>query len=1330
MKDKSTVPDNPGFDSILAALIEADEQAKDQPVDIAKWTDKYPQHAAQIRSYFGNRGKLEEVLGPRAAVDAEAPTIGIDSQPDESTRRIRYFGDYELLNEIARGGMGVVFKARQVSLNRVVAVKMILAGNLAGPNDVQRFHAEAEAAANLDHPHIVPIYEVGEHEGQHYFSMKLIEGKSLSLAKDSRPKTETPKEKQRWAGSLVAQVARAVHHAHQRGILHRDLKPGNILIDHNGEPHVTDFGLAKKVEGGSDLTNTGAIVGTPAYMAPEQARSEKGLSTAVDVYSLGAILYELLIGRPPFKADSPLDTILEVMEKEPARPSSIVQSVDRDLETITLKCLEKEPGRRFGSAEALAEELERWQRGEPITIRPVGQWERGWRWCRRNRALAASLLGIAAILLVATTVAITLALWAFENEDNAINKTNEAVAQKQRADDQAKVAIKERNAAEHLLATQANIEGFRLLKAGEYFSGMLWLSEPFIRAQNQPDIMHTTRLRLAAYRTFANPGVRLQNIIGHERAVNLAGFCNNSNHVFSIERFSRLNIWDLSSEKSLPVSDKIETGLDRFFSRRMTKFAITSRFTGDNTIQVFDVYNGNPLTDKMQHNQRILRALFSPDDRFLVTTSTDKIVRIWSIQKETKLFLQYHHSAEIAHIVFSHDSRFLATVSEQGAVQLWDVLQGKQKLASMQILAVDAAFSPDARCLSLATFDQVSRNWEVACYDVLSEQLAFAKFATNRFGISGIVYSPDGMHILTTSNDSKARLWDASNGKLLTEFSANDSFIMGKFSPDDITTTVIFSPDGRWVIASCSDNSVRIWNALTGKLATAPLKHNGTISHVAFESKGTRIITASEDGTVRVWAMTSNQQPFTSLPHEDRVQYVTFSPDGKKVLTASEDKTARLWDSSTGKTQMPYLQHDTAVHYAAFSNDGKKLVTACGDFTARIWDATSCQPLTRPLHHVTGVKGFDRLSASLSNDGRRLITTSGSYSNVVIWDTSSGQIVTKSISPDRPTIQKDRYAPVGTKPAYPREEEERRIKNIAQLSDQTDVRYAEFSQDGMMILTASENKHARVWDALSGKPISPPLMHEHRANQAQFSPDSRYVVTVENNNAQAWDARSGERLAPTMNHDDDVSQLCFSPDSSSLATVSMVSARVWDLKTGKPITPSMRHNDSVRNVSFSRDGRFVATSSADASARVWESSTGQPVTPPLLHESFVNHVMFHPLTNKIVTASWDRSARIWELTFDERAEKDLIQFARVYASSKIDETGSLQSLNPKTELIPWFQELKAKYPADFSVTPEQARRWRLQQIRECCKESNLPAALFHQNWLLAEAVLEATKAKQ
>lgn len=305
------------------------------------------------------------------------------------------FGDYELLEEIARGGMGVVYKARQTKLNRIVALKMILAGQLAGKDDVQRFHAEAEAAANLDHPGIVPIYEVGEHEGQHYFSMGFVDGQSLADKLHAGPLPS------REAAKLTKKVAEAIEYAHQRGVVHRDLKPANVLLDSSGEPRVTDFGLAKRIDDDSGLTKTGDILGTPAYMSPEQASGRiHEVTHSADVYALGAILYALLTGRAPFEATSPIDTLLQVLESEATLPTAINRRTPRPLELICMKCLEKSPAARYSTADELCQDLDRFLHDEPIEARPTDIWQRLRRWSRRQPALVAHLIGLTMILIL------------------------------------------------------------------------------------------------------------------------------------------------------------------------------------------------------------------------------------------------------------------------------------------------------------------------------------------------------------------------------------------------------------------------------------------------------------------------------------------------------------------------------------------------------------------------------------------------------------------------------------------------------------------------------------------------------------------------------------------------------------------------------------------------------------------------------------------------------------------------------------------------------------------------------------------------------------------
>ncbi len=370
----------------------------------------------------GLRRQVDFHLAVERAMQTESlevkPDDGQEMQPGAApTRLAGAFGDFELLKELGGGAMGVVYRAKQLSVNRVVALKMIRSGTFANPSEVRRFRQEVEAVVALDHPRILPIYEVGAIGGQHYYTMRLAEGGSLAsrMGEFKAPAVGTLAEaraRQRSAAVLMGALARGVHHAHQRGILHRDLKPGNILLDENGEGYVADFGLARRIGVASSLTETGQVVGSPSYMAPEQARGEKDVTTQADVWGLGAILYELLSGRPPFVGATVLETLHLVQDCKLTRPTSLCGALDRDLETICLKCLERQPARRYESAAALAEELERWLRGEPILARPVGPAGRLRRWAGRNPTLAilssVTLVLALVMLLGSATAAILL----------------------------------------------------------------------------------------------------------------------------------------------------------------------------------------------------------------------------------------------------------------------------------------------------------------------------------------------------------------------------------------------------------------------------------------------------------------------------------------------------------------------------------------------------------------------------------------------------------------------------------------------------------------------------------------------------------------------------------------------------------------------------------------------------------------------------------------------------------------------------------------------------------------------------------------------------------
>jgi serine/threonine-protein kinase len=453
------------LDEVITAYLKALEAGQAPARD--GLLDRYPDLADDLRVFFADQEVVDRLTTPLQRIalavrirEAAAETTSGDEYggaAQSGERPAPSFGDYELLGEVGRGGMGVVYKCRQKSLGRLVALKLIRPGAVAGEADSRRFRNEAETVAQLDHPNIVPVHEVGEQpDGLLYFSMKLIEGGSLAA--------QLPRfrDDPRAAAGLVAKVARAVHHAHQRGVLHRDLKPANILLDVYREPHVTDFGLAKRLEGpGPEVTQSGAVVGTPAYMAPEQASGRKGaVTTAADVYGLGSVLYALLTGRAPFQAESTLDILAQVREREPATPRRDNAKVDRDLETVCLKCLQKEPAQRYVSAEEVADDLERWLRREPIRARPVGSTARLWRWCRRNPLVAGLTATLVAVLTAAVIVLGFSSALIVQKRDEAeanLLQARQAIASEQRA------AKREREQAQQARLQKSEVDRQRLL---------------------------------------------------------------------------------------------------------------------------------------------------------------------------------------------------------------------------------------------------------------------------------------------------------------------------------------------------------------------------------------------------------------------------------------------------------------------------------------------------------------------------------------------------------------------------------------------------------------------------------------------------------------------------------------------------------------------------------------------------------------------------------------------------------------------------------------------------------------------------------------------------
>jgi WD40 repeat protein len=701
---------------------------------------------------------------PDATLSRSAASHGPAPEPPAAS--VPAVPGYELLGELGRGGMGVVYQARQVGLDRVVALKVVLAGGHAGPADRARFRTEAEAIARLQHPGIVQVYEVGEHGGLPYLALEFCPGGSLAQRLAGSPLPP------RDAARLVEALARAVQAAHDRSVVHRDLKPQNVLLAADGTPKVADFGLAKKLDAAEGQTRTGAVLGTPSYMAPEQAGGVGPIGPPTDVYALGAILYECLTGRPPFKAATAVETIEQVRTREPVPPTRLQPGTPRDLETVCLKCLQKAPGRRYPSAEALAEELRRYLDGRPILARPVSALERMAKWARRRPAVAG--LSAALVLGTAASLAVMTGLYiqsegrrtATDAANSELAGANERLTRKEadliteRDSTRREKAIADENqrATQRALETADVDAGLRLADQGDLFGALLWFAKPLQEDYGPVQSPEMHRDRLSAYWRSPNRPT-LQAVIAHQGQVRSASFSPDGRRI-------------LTAFVVVPTYD---------VSRRILT-------TGVMPARVWDAESGKPLSPPLQHPSYGARsASFSPDGRRVVTAGDDGTARVWDAESGRPISAPLTHRRWNWSIWFSPDGRrYVGGGPARNTAQVCDAetdLPLSPPLPHQGSIA-SASFSPDGRRVVTGSDDKTARVWDAESGQPLSPPLP------HQGGVVSASFSPDGRRILTASWDKTARVWDAESGQPLTPQLAHQG--EGKFAS--------FSPDGRRVV--------------------------------------------------------------------------------------------------------------------------------------------------------------------------------------------------------------------------------------------------------------------------------------------------------------------------------------------------------------------------------------------------------------------------------------------------------------------------------------------------------------------------------------------------
>jgi WD40 repeat protein/serine/threonine protein kinase len=1300
--------------------------------DIEAYAGGHPALAGRIRELFPALLMLEGLAAGATApaVGGPPPPAGPGPNPGQS------FGPYRIVREVGRGGMGIVYEATHLALTKRVALKVLPVCSPGAASRLERFLREARTAAALHHTNIVPVFDVGQVDTTPYYAMQYIEGAGLDRVlrklrraeagapnapthvaqtapytpsgdgpadEDGADETgdgpdpaanvpEAPAEFFRWVGGLGVQAADGLHHAHQRGIIHRDVKPSNLLLDGAGVLWITDFGLARRAEDVA-LTREGVLLGTPRYMSPEQAEAAKRpIDHRTDVYSLGATLYELVTRRPAFNGRTPQEVVGQIIGREPLAPRRLDPRVPRDLETVILKAMAKRPGDRYQTADDLADDLRRWLRLEPVRARRLGPLGRTWRWCRRNPAVAALTAAVAALLVAVAVGSAAVALHldqlaerertVAENERDARQAADEArddaVNARQAADRARDDAVaaqgREEEQRHHAEEEAAEKERARRRAEGLYLS-----SRSASLLPNNPDLAlllaiegarrHVSPLTNHALLAALDGAAESRTLVGHPYEVHTARFSPDGKRVLTTTGRGDMTarIWDAETGKELLVLKAPRAIQSAVFSPD-GKLVLTGAYL-DATPRVWDAATGHEIANLKGNLSQAQPGAFSPDGRRVVTPAENNTARVSDAATGKEAFVLQGHTAPVRLASFSPDGRRVLTVSSDQTVRVWDTesgavtrldwLVGKHQLAARsgngELLPAEvksAEFSPDGGRVLTTDSDYVGRVWDA----VTGKELV-----TLRYGVDNARFSPDGKRVIVWSHGAQfayVQVRDATTG-------AETARLTGHL---DGIVSAEFSADGKRVATASYDRTVRLWD-VTGRELAVLRGHQGRVNHACFSPDGRRVASASDDHTARVWGARGGKERAT-LTERGEAQFLAASPDGKwvvlpttrfaaglwdaaggqapvrlpqavsspvispdgKLLMDVGGNAVRLWDAATGEERATLRGHTDRARSARFSPDGKQVVTASDDRTARTWDAATGRPLLTLTGHAERVA-----SAVFSPDGKRVLTA-GEDRTARVWDAATGKELLV-LRGHKDMLRSAAFGLDGRRVVTVAADHTGRAwdaetgKELASAAEIEEFKAPEVSADGKRWITfrSFTGSSVRLWDLEGGKELLTIRVPGGHLRSAALSPDGGRVVTAAEDGAvRVWEAATGKELPGFMPPQGGFGSALFSPDGKRLLTASNDNARLWDAATGQELNTVFAREGRVLSVAFDADGRRVLATLMRDALSIWDVAAHTEAVTDNGHAWQIWAVGFSPDGRRFVSASFDRTARVWD----------------------------------------------------------------------------------------------------